>query len=109
MDMATVVKRIMIEEDITQTELAKRVGLSRQRISDFLGRKNATFNTVKAIMNALDRDIVIRKKDGSDLECDREELYRVIEENAPMYGKLESILNALGYRIDIIKQEKAMD
>lgn len=102
-EMLNVVKGIMIEEDITQTELAKKVGLSRQRISDLLKRENANYNSIRAVMNALDRDLKIVKKDGGLLPCSQDVLDKVIEENAPMYGKLRAILDVLGYRIDIVK------
>lgn len=103
MDMLKIVRGIMIEEDVTQTELAKKVGLSRQRISDLLKRDNANYNSVKAVMNALNRDLEIVKKDGGALPCSRDNLNKVIEENAPMFGKLKAILDVLGYRIDIVK------
>lgn len=104
MDMAEYVKQIMREEGVTQCELASRVKVSRQRIFDILKRNNSNFNSVKMIMGALGRDTVISRKDGKDPDFDMKELYEVIEESAPMYGKLESILNAMGYKIEFVKR-----
>lgn len=105
MDMTDYVKQIMREEGITQVELARRVGLSRQRIFDILKRNNSNFNSVKTIMEALGRKTVISRKDGKDMDFTIESLYSAIEENAPMYGKLEAILDVMGYKIEFLKKK----
>lgn len=105
MDMTDYVKQIMREEGITQVELARRVGLSRQRIFDILKRNNSNFNSVKTIMEALGRKTVISRKDGKDMDFTIERLYSAIEENAPMYGKLEAILDVMGYKIEFLKKK----
>lgn len=104
MDMTEYVKQIMKEEGVTQSELASRVGVSRQRIFDILRRNNSNFNSVKTIMGALGIDTVISRKDGKDPECNINDLYEAIENSAPMYGKLETILDALGYKIEFVKR-----
>lgn len=104
MDMTGYVKRIMREEGITQCELASRVKWSRQRVFDILKRNNSNFNSVKTIMGALGRETVISRKDGKEPDFDMADFYSVIEENAPLYGKLEAILDAMGYKIEFVKK-----
>ena len=104
MDMTEYVKQIMREEGITQCELASRVRWSRQRVFDILKRNNSNFNSIKTIMRALGRETVISRKDGKDPDFNVDDLYRTIEKNAPLYGKLENILDAMGYKIEFIKK-----
>ncbi len=104
MDMSAYVKQIMREEGITQSELASRVQLSRQRVFDILKRNNSNFNSVKNIMKALGRETIISRKDGKEPDFDVENLYEAIENSAPLYGKLESILDAMGYKIEFVKR-----
>ncbi|BFL22660.1 MULTISPECIES: hypothetical protein [Clostridia] len=104
MDMTGCVKQIMREEGITQCELASRVKWSRQRVFDILKRNNSNFNSVKTIMGALGRETVISRKDGKEPDFDMADFYSVIEENAPLYGKLEAILDAMGYKIEFVKK-----
>jgi hypothetical protein len=103
-DMTEYVKQIMREEGITQCELASRVRWSRQRVFDILKRNNSNFNSVKTIMGALGRETVISRKDGKEPDFDMADFYSVIEENAPLYGKLEAILDAMGYKIEFVKK-----
>ena len=102
MDMTEYVKRIMREEGITQCELASRVKWSRQRVFDILKRNNSNYNSIKAIMNALGRDVVISRKDGKAPDFNVADLYSAIEKSAPLYGKLETILDAMGYKIEFV-------
>lgn len=104
MNMTECVKQIMREEGITQCELAKRTKWSRQRVFDILKRNNSNFNSVKTIMEALGRKTVISRKDGKDPDFDIADLYATIEENAPLYGKLEAILDVMGYKIEFVKK-----
>lgn len=103
MSIIDYVKDIMREEGITQTELASRVRWSRQRVFDILKRDNSNFNSIRSIMNALGREAVIRRKDGKEPDFSVEELFRTIEKEAPLYGKLAAILDAMGYEIVFIK------
>ena len=108
MDMTEYVKQIMREEGITQCELASRVRWSRQRVFDILKRNNSNFNSIKTIMGALGRETVISRKDGKDLDFNVDDLYRTIEKNAPLSGKLEDILDARGYKIEFIKFQSTL-
>lgn len=62
MEVIEYIKQTMKEEGVTQMELGRRTGLTRQSVFDVLTRANPNFNTVRRIFNALDRDIDIRKK-----------------------------------------------
>ena len=104
MNMTEYVKQIMREEKITQSELAGRTKWSRQRVFEILKRNNSNYNSVKVIMAALGRDTVITRKDGKEPDFDMQKLYDVIEESAPLYGKLEAILEAMGYKIEFVKK-----
>ena len=55
-------------------------------------------------MGALGRETVISRKDGKEPDFDMADFYSVIEENAPLYGKLEAILDAMGYKIEFVKK-----
>ena len=55
-------------------------------------------------MGALGRETVISRKDGKEPDFDMSDFYSVIEENAPLCGKLEAILDAMGYKIEFVKK-----
>lgn len=61
---AELVKEVMAEEKINQTELAERMGCVRQNISQALNRGvvNMRFDTFWNMVDALGYEIVIRKK-----------------------------------------------
>jgi len=44
-------------------------------------------------MGALGSETVISRKDGKDPDFNVDDLYRTIEKNAPLYGKLEDIVS----------------
>ena len=104
MSVLDYVKDLMRTEGITQSDLASRVKWSRQRVFDILKRNNSNFNSIQSIMNALGREVVIQRKDGKEPDFDMEALRRTIEQEAPLYGKLEAILSAMGYEIVFVKK-----
>jgi DNA-binding phage protein len=104
MEVIEYIKQTMKEEGVTQMELGRRTGLTRQSVFDVLTRANPNFNTVRRIFNALDRDIDIRKKDGSELDIDKNSLYAVFEREAPGFGKLKAILEAMGYEFQYVRK-----
>lgn len=103
MDVMQYVKRVMTEEEITQSQLASKTEWSRQRVFAILQNNNSNYNSAKKILNALGRDLKISRKDGKEIDFDVDKLYSTIEKTAPLFGKLEKILNTMGYEIEIIK------
>lgn len=104
MEMMEQVKQIMREDGITQSELASRVKWSRQRVFEIIKKNNSNFNSIKTIMSALGRETIIRRKDGKEPDFKIDLLMETIEENAPLYGKLESILSVMGYEIKFVEK-----
>lgn len=104
MEVIEYIKQTMKEEGVTQMELGRRTGLTRQSVFDVLSRANPNFNTVRRIFNALGRDIDIRKKDGGELDIDKNSLYAVFEREAPGFGKLKAILEAMGYEFQYVRK-----
>lgn len=99
------IKTAMKEENVTQIELGNRIGLTRQSVFDMLSRANPNFVTVRRAFNALGREIDIRRKDGEPLEFDKNEFYELLTKEAPCYGKLNSLLDFLGYEFVFTKNE----
>jgi DNA-binding phage protein len=57
------VKKQMIEKEINQTELAKKIGKSRQQVNDVLsGRTGHLADTWEEIFNALGLELVVKPK-----------------------------------------------
>lgn len=58
-----IIKKILLEERINQNELAKKVGVSRQRVSQILnkGSIDMRYDTFAKLSEALDYEIVVRK------------------------------------------------
>ena len=104
MDVTEYIKAAMKEEGVTQIELGNRTGLTRQSVFDMLSRKNPNFATVRRVFNAIDREIVIERKDGSPLDFDLEGFYELLTEQAPSFGKLTAILDYLGYKLVFTKK-----
>lgn len=61
---AELVKEVMAEEQINQTELAERMGCVRQNISQALNRgvTNMRYDTFEKLVEALGYEIIVRKK-----------------------------------------------
>lgn len=104
MDIINYIKQIMKEQNISQSELARRVGVTRQAIFEALGKKKIRYDVLNNIIEGLGYTLKIKKADGSELDVDENSLYRVIIDEAPQFGKLENILYALGYKIHIVKK-----
>ena len=55
MDFIEILKDIMIEFDLNQTELANKIGLKQSQISEWLnGKSKPGYDNIKAICIALD-------------------------------------------------------
>ena len=104
MNMVECVKQIMIEEDVTQVELGRRLDMSRQAVFDALSRPNPSYTTIHRIMNALGREVVISRKDGGNPDIDMNSLYRVLDDEAPAFGKLIKIIDVMGYDLVWVKK-----
>ena len=52
MEVVEYIKATMKEQGITQMELARRTGISRQSVFDMLSRENPNYNTVKRVFNS---------------------------------------------------------
>lgn len=102
MDKAQYIREVMEEQGVTQTEIAKKIGISRQGIWDTLSRKNPNFATIRTIFNALGLEIAVKRKDGKDLDFDVNALYRVLDEDIVGYERVESILSVIGYKLEIV-------
>lgn len=98
------IKAAMKEENVTQIELSNRIGLSRQSVFDMLSRANPNFVTVRRTFNALGREIDIRRKDGEPLGFNKNEFYELLTKETPCYGKLNSLLDFLGYELVFVKK-----
>lgn len=105
MEITEYIKAAMREEGVTQIELGKRTGLTRQSVFDMLSRANPNFVTVRRVFNALGREVDIERKDGQPIEFDKMAFYDLMAELAPCYGKLNSLLDFLGYRLVFTKMQ----
>ena len=55
MDFIDILKDIMIEFDLNQSELAKKIGLKQSQVSEWLnGKSKPGYDSIKAICIALD-------------------------------------------------------
>lgn len=55
------IKSIIASENISQTELAKRMGCTRQNINDKLNDGNMYLNTAENLLEAIGYRLVIQK------------------------------------------------
>lgn len=55
------IKGIISSENISQTELAKRMGCTRQNINDKLNNGNMYLNTAENLLEAIGYRLVIQK------------------------------------------------
>ena len=56
------VKKILIDKGITQKELAQKMGIAENNLSNILKRENIKTDTMQAIADALDCELVIELK-----------------------------------------------
>ncbi len=108
-DMEIMVKIFLKEQGMSQSDLAKKVGLTRQRIFDMLKRENTGFNNMEKVMKALGYKIAISRKDWKALDFNEEEFYAAIKKSDPMFGKLRNILDAMGYKTEIVKMDEEIE
>nr|DAG03510.1 MAG TPA: Helix-turn-helix XRE-family like protein [Siphoviridae sp. ctVOP12] len=102
MDKSQYIREVMEEQGITQAELARKIGISRQGIWDTLDRKNPNFATIRTIFNALGLEIAVKRMDGKPLDFDMNELFNVLKEDIVGYERVESILNVIGYKLEVV-------
>ena len=62
MTIPEIVKDIIKEEHITQTHLAKKLGVSKQMVSHIMKQQDMRINTVVKILHAIGYDIFIQKR-----------------------------------------------
>ena len=64
MDAAEIIRNILEKEKINQTDLADRMGITRQNISQMLNRNKVSmrFDGFSKMVEALGYEIVVRKK-----------------------------------------------
>lgn len=101
MNKAEYIREVLEEKGISQSSIAKKLGISRQAIFSTLSRKNPNFATVREIFNALGLEVAVKRKDGCDLDFDVNSLYKVLDEDIVGYERVESILNVMGYKLVI--------
>ena len=64
-DPVEAIRKIMDEDGLNQKQLAERMGLTRQNVSQVLnrGRKTPRFDSIRKMVDALGCEIIIRRKE----------------------------------------------
>lgn len=62
MTIQQIITDILLKEKMTQYQLAKRIGVSKQAVSQLLKANDASFMRVLQILEALGYEFVIRKE-----------------------------------------------
>ena len=62
MTVPDIVKQILKQEGITQNQLAKQLGVSRQAVFNMLNKDNVTVTSVVKILHAVGYDFIIEKR-----------------------------------------------
>ncbi len=57
--VAKEIKKLMLDEDVTQKNVADELGVTPQAITKLLNKKNLSFSDVKKILNTFGYDLVI--------------------------------------------------
>lgn len=52
-DIKKMIDKILIDKDMTKTEVAEKMNVSRQRVSNILSKENITLSDVKSICDAI--------------------------------------------------------
>lgn len=60
-------KKFLIDNNISQREIAKKMEISPQGLSNLLNKKNLSFNDIKKILDVIDYDLYFEFKDKQDL------------------------------------------
>lgn len=105
-DMVSYVKNLMREKDLSLTDVAKMSGVTKQAIYDSLTRPNTNYYAIKRILQAVGRDIEIIRKDGKEVEFDRNALQKALDQEQPRLGKLKNILASIGYELAVIEDDE---
>ena len=64
-----IIKTVMAQSGVTQTDLVDRLGLSSQaRVSERINRKNCTVKGLAALLEGLDCELLVRAKDGEEYQ-----------------------------------------
>lgn len=58
-DVSKLIKKQLIDMDIKNVEIADKLGVSRQRVSNILAKDNITIKDIVQILNAIDCDLFI--------------------------------------------------
>lgn len=53
------IKKLMLEDKITQREIAERLNTTPQGLNKLLGKKNFGFEDAKKILNAMGHDLIV--------------------------------------------------
>ena len=62
MIISAIIKQILKQENIPQSELARRLGVSRQAVNIMLNNDNMTMNTAVKMIHAVGYDFYIEKR-----------------------------------------------
>ena len=62
--IAKEIKKLMLDEGITQREIADRIGIIPQSLTKLLGKKNFGFEDAKKILSVMGYDLVISFSKG---------------------------------------------
>lgn len=105
------IKEVREEKGITQKELAEMTGLSRNYIAELENnkKKNASFETILKIAEALNVDIRKIYVAVSDIEMLRKEMHRRMDEygiNSPEVLEVSQIIDKL---VVLKMEEKGFD
>lgn len=57
--MMTEIKKLLLDERITQRDLAERLGIKPQGLTKLLNKKNFSFEDAQRILSALGYDLIV--------------------------------------------------
>ena len=66
MPVSSIIKELLIKKKITQTELAKKLGTTRQNLNNKMSRNNFTTTELYQISQALNVELLIKDNDGTE-------------------------------------------
>lgn len=62
MTIPKIIRTILEQEGISQTEMGRRLGLSKQAVNNLLSREDMRMSTVLHILHAIGYDFIIEKR-----------------------------------------------
>lgn len=93
------------DQGMTQEEAAAVVGCSRQNLWDKLNKGSSRFHKMIPIFTAFGFDLNIVHEDGSPVEFDARKFIEAATGSKNMYfDDLENIINAMGYKYELVKK-----